>query len=277
MTKRSRTGSRKRPTDETLAANDVHFPPAFLSDFVIHYRDTAYHVHKFVLCHHSSYFRTYFEPLIEGQRVYLKAECDDHHDVAHCIRLPDRCGKVEADSDDFRVFLCHLYFAQHYRCVPYTVATHVNLDAEPAPTVTLDCPAFRGWEELDEATSSSLWTVEPPAVYEAVMSLCHYFNCDRVLSRAEDNCAALIEQALYDRANHDVAWSELWPCFLLALKFNLMRVKRACIPRLAECCMHGSSHKEQWESVRAQLDRDTLLEVMQAAFDKASSPSIGAV
>ena len=85
----SKKRSRKRPATEALAAEeDVHFPPVFLADFVIHYQAQAFHVHKFVMCHHSSYFRTYIEPLIDGQRAYPAGECDEHADIAHCIRLP---------------------------------------------------------------------------------------------------------------------------------------------------------------------------------------------
>ena len=47
-----------------------HFPPSRISDLVIHYRDTAFHVHKLVLCCHSSYFRAYIEQLTADQRAY---------------------------------------------------------------------------------------------------------------------------------------------------------------------------------------------------------------
>ena len=43
-------------TTETV----VTFPPSELADFVLHYDNTAFHVHNFLLHHHSAYFRTYF-------------------------------------------------------------------------------------------------------------------------------------------------------------------------------------------------------------------------
>ena len=133
---------------EALQASDVHFPFKVFSDFVIHYRGTAFHVHKFVLCYHSAYFRAYIEQLTNGQRAYPLDECSDHPNTAHCIRLPDDCGKEEASAADFQRFLCHLYFMQHYSCIPYRVATDVDLTAQPPPAVTLDYPKFNGWDDL---------------------------------------------------------------------------------------------------------------------------------
>jgi len=192
MSKESSSRSRKRSATEALAANIVQFPPALLSDFVIHHRSIAYHVHKFVLFHHSSYFRSYIEQLTDGQRAYPTEECDEHPSVTHCSRLPDSCGKLEATADDFRLFLCHLYFAQHYCCIPYTVAAHIDVSAELPPTVNLAYPDFRSWEPLRKATSSIPFSVSQPAVYESVMSLCHYFDCAVVLARAEHNMLLVV-------------------------------------------------------------------------------------
>ena len=110
----------------------MHLPsPTFLADFVIHYRGTSYHFHKFALCYHSTYFRNYIEPLTNGQRAYPTDECSEHAGILHCIRLPDRCGMMEADTDNIRLFLYHLYSAFRYNCLPYTVHRPVDLVAEP--------------------------------------------------------------------------------------------------------------------------------------------------
>ena len=92
----------------------------------MHYRDAAFHVHKFVLSYHSSYFRTYIEQLVKGQRAYPQSECGEHADITHCIRLPHSFGKEEADVDDFQLFLEHLYFAAHHSCPPFPVPTEVD-------------------------------------------------------------------------------------------------------------------------------------------------------
>ena len=249
----------------------VHFPPAFLSDFVIHYRGTAYHVHKFILCYHSSYFSTYMTTLVNGQRAHPTDECDEHPAVAHCIRLPNSCGKVEASSDDFGLFLCHLYFAQHYSCVPYTVASHVDLAALPPPDVLLDYPKFNSYTDLEKATRSTLLAPEPPEVYEAVMSLGHYFDCALVLSRAEDNLLLMVAASQFGAASaledyRQMCWSITWPCLSTAIKFDLKRVKTACMSLLATCCRHLSSQSTQWESIRTQLDKDTLFVLLQMAL-----------
>ena len=155
-------------------------------------RSTAFHVHKLVLCHHSSYFRTYIEPLTAGRRAYPANERSDHPDTPHCIRLPSKCGKREASEDDFRLFLCHLYFARHYCCIPYEVATDIDLAAVPAPAVSFDCPTFSTWQQLDDASSSDFFSRPGAAQYSALLSLCHYFDCAELLSRAEDNMLLVV-------------------------------------------------------------------------------------
>ena len=271
-TKRSKAKRKRSATTAALDAAPVatqqqmcRFPTAFLSDFVVHYHNTAFHVHKLVLCCHSSYFRTYIEQLIDGQRAYPKSECDDHPGIPHCIRLPDSCGKVAASEDDFRLFLCHLYFAQHYSCVPYKADVEVDVAATPGPAITLNCPSHTNMQSLRAASSSKFYIASPPAIYEAVLSLCHYFDCALVLSRAEDNCL-LVVQSPKSASDLEVEWNGTWPCFLLALQFDLHRLRKVCIVALAKYHIQVGRHKEEWEGIRAQLGKDTLYELLQAAF-----------
>lgn len=267
--------SRKRSAAEALASDVVQLPPAFLCDFVIHYRGTAFHVHKLVLFYHSSYFRGYLEPLIDGQRAYSSDECNDHPSIPHCIRLPDSCGKAEADSDDFRLFLCHLYFAQHYSCLPYKVWSHVDLDAQPPPAVTLNYPEFHDWDGLEDATSVHPTTFIPDNLYDSVMSLCHYFHCSVVLSRAEENMLLAVKVEHFPETPDGLEWEQLWACLLFALRFDLKRVMLACAPRLAKRCKLGENHKADWETMRLLLDRNSAFEMMQAVMN-ADVPQQGA-
>ena len=180
----------------TPAARLLQFPPIFLSDFVVHYRGTAFHLLKFVLCCHSTYFRTYMEQLNEGQRVYPADECDRHTNITHCIRLPDQCGKVEASVDDFRLFVCHLYFAQHYRCITRKAASDIDLTAQPPPVLTLDSLN----SECAQLRPPSVKSVVESAMYalnETIMSPCHYLDCTRVPSRAEDSLLVAAQLAIY--------------------------------------------------------------------------------
>jgi len=241
---------------------------AHLSDFILHYRSTSFHVHKFVLSYHSIYFRTYIEPLIDGQPTYPPDECDDHPSIAHCIHLPDKCGKIEADLSDFRLFLCHLYFARHYSCIPFLIASSVDLTAQPPPSVTLDYREFRDRKELVQEThSTSPFHSDSSAQYVPVMSLCHYFDCPAVLSRAEDNCLLLVEaKDAHSRPANDV-WDEVWQCFQLAVIFDLQRVKKACMLRLATCSVRASRHRQEWESIRKLVDKDTAFDMLQATLD----------
>ena len=65
--------------DSTLSLTrlQVHLPPTRESNFVIHYQNTDYHSHTFVLQHHSVYFRNYFhalQPLREMKTTEVEEE-----------------------------------------------------------------------------------------------------------------------------------------------------------------------------------------------------------
>ena len=181
----SSADSLERSVPEAAAQNSVAFPPARLADFVIHYRDAAFVVHKFVLFHHSPYFRAYIETLSDGQRSCPPHECSDHPGIAHCIRLPDSCGKVEASADGFRLFLCHLYFPAHYLCTPYPVATHVDPTADPPVTLRLGPGRYSEYWQLVQVSSYAFFGSAAPALYREVVSLSHYFDCAYVLGHVE--------------------------------------------------------------------------------------------
>ena len=116
------------------------------------------------------------------------------------------------------------------------------------------------------------------------MSLCDYLECALALSRAENNCCLMVAalgtawKPLANRiqppagpeaipAHLMTNWEWLWPCLLLAVKFNLRRVKDECVPLLAEYCryMHNSpiDHREQWADMQ-QLEKSTLIELLRA-------------
>ena len=110
------------------AESVVTFPPSQHADFVLHYDNTAFHVHEFVLHQHSAYFRTYFDTLSLPSRSKAKKRkksgpnsCQHAH-IAHCIRLPSQTTLVREGSmtaADMDLFLHHLYFAAHYCYPPY--------------------------------------------------------------------------------------------------------------------------------------------------------------
>ena len=242
----------------------IHFPPAALSDFVIHYQGAAFHVHTFVLCYHSSYFRAYIESLTAGERD-SSDECDEHTDIAHCIRLPEQCGKRAASANDFKLFLCHLYFAARYSCVPFHPVAHINLSAKREPAVCLDSPSFTEWPQLRQAVSASVFSSRHLSMTVSTVSLCHYFDCAVLLSRCEGNILLALAENEHVKPYRSMARVFLF----LASQFGLQRVKAACIPLQARSCRRvrnrpDSESKEQWEELMKRVDKDTLIELVQA-------------
>ena len=257
----------KRSAAEARSKDVVCFPPAFLSDFVIHFHSSAFPVHKFVLCHHSSYLRAYIEQLTAGERAYAADECSDHPDVTHGIRLPNSCGKHETVEVDCRLFLCPLYFAQQYSCCPYTV----DLTSVPSPVATLDCPSFATWQLLFAATSSC----QDSHYAHCSVVLVSYFDCARLLSRCEGH-SLLVLEAQQHPSHSEGAWTLVLATLEFASKFDLQRVKQASIPLLAPRCCRSLDEpaevsKQLWERV-GKLDKDTLLALLQAV-SRLSKPA----
>ena len=130
----------------TAPSTAVCFPPRLVADFIIHY-DTDFHVHKLVLYHHSAYFRAYFQALLDSSSPSNGTQpCSSHPQIAHCIHLPRQTRLVEktpVTADDFRLFLCHLYFSSHYCYPPYLPSADLDLSSDtPSLTVDFSSPAL---------------------------------------------------------------------------------------------------------------------------------------
>ena len=144
------------PSSLLTSSQQVYLPPARLSDFVIHFRDTDFHVHKLVLQHHSAYFRAIFDTFPPLSDVVIEdvsgrerkrqrnnentvvevgdpspiaasstvsptsssAACD-HSELIHCVHLPDRVGRESCSEEEFLLFLPHLYFCDVLCCPPF--------------------------------------------------------------------------------------------------------------------------------------------------------------
>lgn len=105
------------PTDSAAQPGpvSVYVLPQFPSNLILHYRNTQFHVHTFVLHHHSTYFRALFDGLEphtgavqemevvddEGERrkviacevspgsSYDASKCH-HSPLVDCVHLPDK-------------------------------------------------------------------------------------------------------------------------------------------------------------------------------------------
>ena len=173
----------------------------------------------------------------------------------------DKCG---------RLFLCHLYSAEHYSCAPYPVDSRIDPTAEPPPTINLSWPKLDTFKKLKQATTSTLFQSESPVVCTGLLSLCHHFDCAALLSRVEDNMLLVVAED----SNYDNEFTATWLCLLTADKFDLQRVKQACIAeQAAQCCSDRYSpcgeSKQWWQETVQALHQDTLIELLQAICTRA--------
>ena len=81
----------------------VYFPSRRLSDFVVHYGEVDFYVHKLELDKHSVFFRTYWNTLSAGAAASAEEGCS-HPGVLHCIHVPsqkyDFVSRTEPDGKE---------------------------------------------------------------------------------------------------------------------------------------------------------------------------------
>ena len=182
----------------TLARpDDVAFPPRRYCDFVIHYDDTAFLVHKLTLHTHSAYFRALFLMLPPTTTPSDRSPDCSHPHTVHCVHIPTQKQSVRnlpVTASSFRLFLCHLYFPAHYRYPPYLPHDDVDLSDELAPLVlALDYPPLEKAElsvlpASGQGGGGKLREVRKGIAFfnESILALAHYFDCPRLLQRCEE-------------------------------------------------------------------------------------------
>ena len=120
---------------------------------------------------------------------------------------------------------------------------------------------------------------------DAVLSLCHYLDCSRVLTQVENNCMLTINAWTLPTVrsgyhypyqfcpckensvtcNVEEVWPVVWRHFLLATQLELKRVRAACVPHLIAC--RQLKYKIDWQIVRKQVGSDALIELMGEMID----------
>ena len=227
---------------------------------VLHYRSAQFHVHKFILIRNSDYFGAHFRHLIYPAESYTsppQERCESHPHIIDCVHLPERCGKVDVSVEQFRLFLLHLYFPQHYRCLPYqTALDNVDLTAQCALSGSCDWFVFASPQQLLDATSSVFFCGSAAASNYEVVSLCHFFGCARALLRAEHNMLLVLSAIRQRQGASECA--DKWACWRMAVDFDLQRVRKAILPR-------PRLSKDEWELVVEQQLGVSPAELMQFA------------
>ena len=221
----------------------VHLPPRIASDFVIHYRDTDFHVHKWVLLHQSTYFHNYIHittpagkivkdvVVVEGgkqRRVTtvsseeVSSKCQ-HPAYVHCIHLTREFGGISVNEITFLLFLRHLYFATTFHLPPFLPHDGLVDSLSDDSPVCLDFPAGR---HINRAAVFA-YVNQPAAACslpynEALLSLFHYFLCRQAMQRSE----LVIVRGHLSNCEHAWFWLPI------ALHHKMKAVEDACVDML---------------------------------------------
>ena len=235
------------PMSAGTPRHQVYLPPSGLADFVIHYRDTDFHTHQFVLHHHSVYFRNYLKALSPLQTECLQPEVAgekrkrsrssaelqvpeerrdkcSHSLFVRCIDLPADFGDSSKPSNEdvFLLFLHHLYFSSTLHCPPFLPKPRLLdalTDSTPTSLTFPNAPATKA-----ELFLYNVHTEQGATRWEgALLSLFHYFHCEEALKRSE----ATIVGADRDTSSASASWH--WSWLPVAVRYSLKRVEEVCI------------------------------------------------
>lgn len=278
--------------------NSVHFPPREVADFVIHYANTHFHVHKFILFFRSSYFRTYFQTLsppslgscstssasqsilpsnaicpapsaTNNTSSYAKQQPCNHPSIAHCIHLPRQTtlvSKEAVDAEDFRLFLCHLYFSSHYCYPPFLPKTDINLEAySHLLPVSLSFPAL---PLIDWSTKSPQLRLTTDGeckrwcYHEALLTLALYFDITAIMQQSEAVMLTMLQHG--ERTDSQWLARQCVSWVLPAELYKLQKWKKACIKCIAAEAKHVLQ-SDEYKISKQQWDKALVLEVLEAA------------
>ena len=224
----------------------VHFPPRQYADFVIDYADTAFYVHKFMLHHHSAYFRTYLETLSPPatsqhtttastkERKRKSSRSCNHSSIEHCVHLPQQTTLVDkkaVTAAHFRFFLCHLYFGTHYCYPPYLPEADIDLDNPPPVSLSFTPVLSLEWSHSGPLRDTADGNIL--AMHESLLMPAHYLDCESLTQQSE---AVLLKAEPHAAKHKSTAWLCSRCVFRLQYAdcYKLAKSKLMCIKIIAE-------------------------------------------
>ena len=273
------------PTIEIFNAigDTVRFPPHQYADFVIHCGETDFYVHRFVLHYHSDFFRAHLDTVSRAThlpcRSSRQAKACNHPSIAHCIHLPRYTTPVPTRSitaNDFRMFVCHLYFGSHYCYPPFLPKTDVDLEAASLPVSLSFFPLLRcKWDGCPTtATPTSLWSVweqqlrhdapdKPNSLHysHAVLALTQHLDCALLREQCE---AVLVEYVQYyeKKGNRDRLVDKCLRGLLVAHRQRLEKIKSAYLAIIA--ADKELLERKEYQRVVQHCDKALLVQIIES-------------
>ena len=234
---------------------------------------TDFHVHKFVLHYHSAYFRAYFETLSNSSSSSSSDNSQppcSHPHIAHCIHLPQQTEVVENEpvtAADFRLFLCHLYFASHYRYPPYLPKTDIDLEleADSAPLSLEFPPPPPSLEWCEGGTPMRSPNNRSPKSYDSLLTLAHYLDCAAMMKQCE--AVLLTKVKGYERITSVQLAGKCAMWLQFAHRYNLRQWKAICLHVIAAAESNILLNKD-YKSAKAKWDKELVLEILEAGIQR---------
>ena len=243
-------------------AGAVHLHPRNLSDLVLHHRGVEYHVHSFVLCVQSAYFRALLAHDASNEDVKPDPDADHYGDgdcraddssprkrralmqrpltpsscdrrrcphsspegVKPCLTLP-ACGKMDAAPSVFLFFLQHLYHSQHF-CFPPAHPSQVVIDAlrEDAPLTPVYPTSAMALDEVRDYVARDGGCRS--LWMEDVLALFSAFECEAALRRCQQVVAWWVSAC----DSSTIAWL----CLTFAARHGLDEAEERCVRLIAQ-------------------------------------------
>lgn len=240
---------------------DVYLFDSLSSDLILHHRNTHFHVHKFVVHHHSSYFRALLDGMkrqvqkTDEDKIIVSLDISDprcnHCPLIDCVYLPDKFGIDHVDDDELHMALRHLYFASTLAFPPYWPNTEIVQSITQQSVTCFTYPS----------TSPTTTDVEKYALTESeaiiaddkLISVFHYFGCQSSLDRCEQVILA-----------HVVSNKDAWYWLPIVSRFGLMKAEEGCIEKVTKNVRFDNNKEYKTRIATLCFSPDLVLKVMAA-------------
>jgi len=264
-------------TENMCVPSNVYFPPRNQCDFIIHYGGTNFHVHKYLMTHHSVVLQNYLDVT---SCAPSESECE-HDRSIRCIHISPIAlrelqetnpSPLNAEAEAvthcsilvMQHFLSYLYFRNELPLPPlYRVDTDLQVHQSDMGT------PFAPWPVI---TNVLLTTPSIPRVLFGILSVAHYLDCPILMERM-DNVLSVACVKIYKDSMDGI---RLW--LGIAERFHLKRTTSSMICAVVDHLCNGADPRRravimdqpEWKAFFDSVSRPLLIRMFKYRMDQDS-------
>lgn len=264
-------------------------------DCTVHFGSVSFHMHKYVLVKMSKYFKEAFASLVAESYTGVYKQCTMNQRCTRpghlCITLSSEAiGGVVIDKKHLKSFFQHMYAHfdgtgdfkmsietsrdyhtdQMYRY--YSQITATDVDKDEVCFQVFECDGVRQFEAIGQKAGDDkdftkpvgTWFFQTSSASHPHYHLADYFQCDSLIKLYVEQAQKILHTALAQSLYHPV-----WRLLLLTDQHKWAASLR---PECIKMCAKDNHCKKRecFKAVASKLNKDTLIEVFQAAVCRST-------